>query len=71
LVQSRPSPELPNDALIEGLNLPTRIRNALLNAGFKTVGEVRESSEKSLFSLQRIGRTTAAYLREALGPSRD
>src|SRR3954453_3409188 len=54
LPQSTPSPELPDDALIEGLNLPTRIRNALINAGFKTVGDVRESSDKTLFSFQRI-----------------
>jgi len=71
LPQSTPSPELPDDALIEGLNLPTRIRNALINAGFKTVGDVRESSDKTLFSFQRIGGTTAAYLRQALGPGRD
>ena len=61
------SPELTNDALIERLNIPTRIRNALINARFKTVVEVRESSD-TLFNFQRIGKTTAA---EALGPSRD
>ena len=35
-----PTPELPDDTLIEDVRFATRIRNALHAAGWKTVGEV-------------------------------
>ena len=37
-----PTPELPDDTLIERVLFPIRIRNALRAADLKTVGEVRE-----------------------------
>jgi DNA-directed RNA polymerase alpha subunit len=46
-----PAPELPNDTSISGVELSTRIRNALDAAGLKTVGAVREASDATLLSL--------------------
>jgi hypothetical protein len=36
-----PTPELPDDTLIGDVEFPARIRNVLVAAGLKTVGEVR------------------------------
>jgi DNA-directed RNA polymerase alpha subunit len=68
-----PTPQLPDDTLIEGVRFATRIRNALNAAGLKTVGEVREMSDATLLSLQYLGHSSVAHLRETLGllPSRD
>jgi DNA-directed RNA polymerase alpha subunit len=67
-----PAPELPDDTLIERIRFPTRIQNCLAAAGLKTVGEVRETSDEALLSLQDFGQSSVAYLREALGlPSCD
>jgi DNA-directed RNA polymerase alpha subunit len=52
--------------------LATRIRNALNSAGIKTVGEVRETSDQTLLSMQDLGKTSVSNLRETLGlPSCD
>ena len=67
-----PTPELPDDTPIREVQLPTRIKNALLAAGLKTVGEVRETSDKALLAIPDFGKTSVAQLRETLGlPSRD
>jgi DNA-directed RNA polymerase alpha subunit len=67
-----PSPELPDDTLIDRIRFPTRIQNGLATAGLKTVGEVRETSDKILLSFQNFGQSSIAYLRETLGlPSCD
>jgi DNA-directed RNA polymerase alpha subunit len=67
-----PTPEMPDDTLIEDLRFATRIRNALAAAGLKTVGEIREASDATLLSLQDLGPGSVAHLRETLGlPSRD
>jgi DNA-directed RNA polymerase alpha subunit len=63
-----PTPELPDDTLIEDDRFSTRIRNALNAAGLKTVGEVREASDATLLSLQEFGQGSVAHLRETLGP---
>jgi DNA-directed RNA polymerase alpha subunit len=66
-----PTSELPDDTPIADVRLSTRIRNAL-NAGIKTVGEIREASDATLLSLQDLGPGSVAHLREALGlPSCD
>ncbi|WP_426443400.1 DNA-directed RNA polymerase subunit alpha C-terminal domain-containing protein [Bradyrhizobium genosp. P] len=44
--------------------LSTRVRNALREAGFKTVGEVRQTSDANLLSLQNLGRGSIKHLRE-------
>jgi DNA-directed RNA polymerase alpha subunit len=67
-----PAPELPDDTPIENVRFPTRIRNALNAAGMKTIGEIRETSDATLLSLQNCGQSTVAHLRETLGlPSTD
>jgi DNA-directed RNA polymerase alpha subunit len=67
-----PTPELPDDVPISQVELPARIRNVLVAAGLKTVGEVRETSDEILLSFQDIGKTSVAHLREILGlPSTD
>lgn len=63
------APELTDDTPIEQVRLPTRIRNALRLAGIKSVGEVREASDRDLLSLQDIGQGSVEYLRESLGLS--
>jgi DNA-directed RNA polymerase alpha subunit len=67
-----PTPELPDDTLVENVRFVTRIRNALNAAGMKTIGEVRETSDDTLLSLPDLGSVSVAHLRETLGlPSAD
>ena len=67
-----PTPELPDDTLIEQVRFSTRIRNALNAAGMRTIGEVRETSDDNLLSLQDLGPSSISHLRETLGlPSAD
>jgi DNA-directed RNA polymerase alpha subunit len=67
-----PTPELPDDTLIENIRFPTRLRNALAAEGLKTVGEVRETADETLLSFQDLGPGSIASLRERLGlPSTD
>ena len=67
-----PTPELPDDTPIERVLFSTRMQNALRAADLKTVGEVRESSDNMLLSLQDFGKGSVAQLRETLGlPSTD
>jgi DNA-directed RNA polymerase alpha subunit len=67
-----PTPELPDDTPIENVQLPTRIRNVLADAGLNTVGEVRETTDKTFLSFQGLGPDSVAHLRKTLGlPSRD
>jgi DNA-directed RNA polymerase alpha subunit len=62
-----PTPELPDDTPIENVQFPTRIRNVLSAAGLKTVGEVRETADKTFLSFQGLGPDSVAHLRKALG----
>jgi len=67
-----PTPELPDDTLIEDVRFSIRIRRALTAAGIRTVGEIREASDATLLSLQDLGQGSVAHLRETLGlPSTD
>jgi len=67
-----PAPELPDDTPIENVRFSTRIRNTLITAGLKNVGEIREASDAMLLSLQDLGKGSVAHLRETLGlPSMD
>jgi DNA-directed RNA polymerase alpha subunit len=67
-----PTPELLDDTPIEQVIFSTRIQNALRAAGLKTVGEVREVSDKALISLPDFGKGSLSELREKLGlPSTD
>jgi DNA-directed RNA polymerase alpha subunit len=67
-----PTPGIPDDTLISDVELPARIRNVLVAAGLKTVGEVRETADETLLSLQDLGKSSVARIRETLGlPSTD
>jgi hypothetical protein len=67
-----PTPELPDDTLISGVEFPARIRTVLAIAGLETVGEVRETSDEILLSFQDFGKASIAHLRQTLGlPSTD
>jgi DNA-directed RNA polymerase alpha subunit len=67
-----PTPELPDNTPIENVRFPTRLRNVLAAAGLKTVGEVRETVDKTLLSFQDLGPDSVAHLRRTLGlPSWD
>ena len=62
-----PTPELPDDTEINQIQLPTRIRTVLNKAGFKTIGEIRQSSDANLLRLRHSGPALIAFLRKALG----
>jgi DNA-directed RNA polymerase alpha subunit len=67
-----PTPGLPDDTPISDVELPARIRNALVAAGLDTVGEVRETADETLLSFQDLGKSSVAHIRETLGsPSTD
>jgi DNA-directed RNA polymerase alpha subunit len=61
------TPELPDDTPIREVQFPERIKDALVAAGIKTVGEVRELSDRALLDLPDFGKTSLAHLRETLG----
>ena len=63
----RPTPSLPDDTRLDAITLPTRIRNALKHNGLQTVGDVRETSDKTLFSFQDFGRGSLTFCREVFG----
>jgi DNA-directed RNA polymerase alpha subunit len=67
-----PTPELPDDTPINGVQFPTRIHDALAAGGLKTIGEIRETSNEMLLNLRDLGSGSVSYLRDALGlPSCD
>jgi DNA-directed RNA polymerase alpha subunit len=65
-----PAPELPDDSPIDNVRFSTRIRIAVTAAGWKTVGEIRQASDATLFSIQGLGKGSVAHLRETLGLSK-
>ena len=64
---SDPSPELPDDTPIADLNLPTRIRNALVGGGVRTMGDVREMPDAKLLSFRDLGIESLSYIRKMFG----
>ena len=63
-----PTPELLDETRISHVQLPTRVLNALADAGLRSVGEVREASDK----MPDLGARSVTHLRETLGlPSTD
>ncbi|WP_342737175.1 DNA-directed RNA polymerase subunit alpha C-terminal domain-containing protein [Bradyrhizobium sp. B117] len=62
-----PSQDLSDDVQLVQVRLPTRIRNALALHGFRTIGDVRLASDKTLLSLPDLGRTSVAHLRAGFG----
>lgn len=67
-----PAPGLPDETPIGNVRFSTRIKNALNEAGIKTVGDIRETSDATLLSFQDLAPGLVAHLRETLGlPSCD
>lgn len=67
-----PTPELPDKTPVDQLQLPTRIKRALLFQGLATVGDIREASDNMLLSFQDFGQGSLSYLRRHLGlPSQE
>jgi DNA-directed RNA polymerase alpha subunit len=67
-----PAPELPDTTPVEKVRFSTRIRTALNQAGMTTVGEIRETSDATLLSLQDLGKGSVIHLRTSFGlPSKD
>ncbi len=62
-----PTPELPDDTLVQNVCFSTRICNALNVGGIETVGQIREASDSTLLSFQDLGRGSVDYLRQTLG----
>jgi DNA-directed RNA polymerase alpha subunit len=62
-----PDPDLPDDASIDQVRLPPRIKRALLAAGLKSVGDVRKASDAMLLSIQNLGKSSVKCLRNKLG----
>ena len=62
-----PTPELLDDTPIDCVRFPTRIRNVLAAAGLKTVGEIRDTADKTLLSFQDLGHGSIKHLRDTLG----
>jgi DNA-directed RNA polymerase alpha subunit len=63
-----PTPELLDETRISHVQLPTRVLNALAYAGLRSVGQVREASDRMLLSLPDLGARSVTHLRETLGP---
>jgi len=61
------SPELPDDTLIEMVRLPTRIRNAVVYAGLKTIGDIRSTTDAAFASIPNLGPGSVNWLRSRLG----
>jgi hypothetical protein len=61
--------DLPDDTLIELVRLPLIMRHALIDAGLKTVGEVRAATDDELHAIPDVGANSVAYLRMTLGYS--
>jgi DNA-directed RNA polymerase alpha subunit len=62
-----PTPQLPDDTPIDRLRLTTRMREALRAKGLKTVGEIREKSDRQLLTIRDLGSGSVAHLRACLG----
>src|SRR6266702_4661742 len=62
-----PTPQLPDDTPIDTLRLTTRMREALRAEGLKTVGEIREKSDRQLLTIRDLGSGSIAQLRTSLG----
>lgn len=59
-----PQSPIPDDTMVMSLNLPGRLRNALLYAGIFTVGNLRALSEVEILRIPEIGRLSMERLRE-------
>jgi DNA-directed RNA polymerase alpha subunit len=58
--------DLPDDTLVEMVRLPTRIRNAAKFAGLKTIGDLRQTTDKTFASIPNLGLGSVKWLRAQL-----
>ena len=56
-----PTPELKDDTPIDQVEFSPGVRNVLVVAGLKTVGEVRETLDEILLSFQDLGKASVAH----------
>jgi DNA-directed RNA polymerase alpha subunit len=63
-------PDLPDNTLIEMVRVPTRIRNAIQYAGLKTIGDLRDTTDKTFASIPNLGAGSVNWLRVRLGDRR-
>ena len=62
-----PSPELPDDLPIASVELPPTLQQALIAAGLRTVGDVREEPDTKILQIHDLGESSLALLRKTLG----
>jgi DNA-directed RNA polymerase alpha subunit len=62
-----PDPDLPDHVSIDKVQLPPRVKRALVAAGLKTVGDVRKTSDATLLSIQNLAKISVTLLRKELG----
>jgi DNA-directed RNA polymerase alpha subunit len=62
-----PSPELPDDMPINAVELPAKMKDALVAAGLKTVGDIREKPDAEILEIETIGKSSLTFLRNTLG----
>lgn len=62
-----PSPELPDDMPIAGVELPAKVRQALIAAGLRTIGKIRETSDTEILRIQHLEQSSLNFLRDTLG----
>jgi len=56
-----PSPELPDDTRIESVELPPKVKDTLVTAGLKTVGDIRETPDSEFFKSKISGRVLSLF----------
>jgi DNA-directed RNA polymerase subunit alpha len=64
--EARPLPKIDKEALVEELELSTRITNALRNAGIDTVGKLLETPKEDLVKLKNMGAKSISDIEERL-----
>jgi hypothetical protein len=62
-----PSPELPDDMPIASVELPPKVQQALIAAGLRTIGKIRETSDTEILRIQNLGQSSLNFLRDTLG----
>jgi hypothetical protein len=62
-----PSPELPDDMPIASVELPAKVRQALIAAGLRTTGKIRETSDPEILRIQYLRQSSLTFLRDTLG----
>jgi DNA-directed RNA polymerase subunit alpha len=62
----KPAPKIEKSALVEELELSTRITNALRNAGIDTVGKLLETPKEELVKLKNMGAKSISDIEEKI-----